>query len=105
MLRSGAMTLSDVRSATLTLVCEPCKRRGVYSAARLWAKHGDAALPDLQTYLSADCPKRANFSVYDRCQAMFEPGADPQWNRLRKEQGDPAVRDSGDCPRQESRRA
>jgi hypothetical protein len=33
---------------------------------------GDAALPDLQAFLSADCPKRASFSVCDRCKARFE---------------------------------
>jgi len=64
--------LSEVRSPTLTLNCEPCKRMGIYSAARLWARHGDASLPDLRTFLSADCPKRANLSLYNHCQAQFE---------------------------------
>ena len=69
--RNGAQILSDVRGNALTLVCEPCKRRGRYSVARLKRKHGDASLPDLCAFLSADCPKRASFSVYDRCKAMF----------------------------------
>jgi hypothetical protein len=51
--RSGAVTLSDVIDPTLTLVCKPCARKGVYSVARLMAKHGDAKLPDLRAYLSA----------------------------------------------------
>jgi hypothetical protein len=50
--RSGAVTLSDVIDPTLTLVCKPCGRRGVYSVARLQAKHGDAKLPDLRAFLS-----------------------------------------------------
>jgi hypothetical protein len=44
--RAGAVTLSDVIDPTLTLVCKPCGRKGVYSIARLRAKHGDAKLPD-----------------------------------------------------------
>ena len=35
-----AITLADVRSPTLTLVCEPCGRRGHYNVERLIAKHG-----------------------------------------------------------------
>jgi hypothetical protein len=71
--RSGAKTLADVAAPTLTLVCAPCKRRGVYSVARLIAKHGDAKIPDLCAFLSADCPKRATAAAFhDRCRAQFE---------------------------------
>ena len=37
------LTLLDVRTPTLTLLCEPCARRGRYNVARLIAKrlHGD----------------------------------------------------------------
>jgi hypothetical protein len=31
----GALTLSDLRSPTLAIVCEPCARRGRYAVARL----------------------------------------------------------------------
>jgi hypothetical protein len=31
--RSGAITLSDVISPSLTLICKPCARKGVYSVA------------------------------------------------------------------------
>jgi hypothetical protein len=70
--RSGAVTLSDVDQQFLTIACEPCKRRGQYSLAKLWAKHGDAGLPDLLNLLSADCPRRMANSMTDRCRASFE---------------------------------
>jgi hypothetical protein len=40
--RDGALTLSDVISPTLSIVCEPCNRHGRYSVARLAEEHGDA---------------------------------------------------------------
>ena len=69
-----ALTLSDVRGPTLTIVCAPCGRRGRYRVARLIAKHGeDGRLPELLRTI-ADCPKaRAHsFSIYDRCKARYE---------------------------------
>jgi hypothetical protein len=42
--RDGSLVLSDVRAPTLTIVCEPCGRRGRYNVERLIAKHGDAKL-------------------------------------------------------------
>src|SRR5260370_833901 len=49
--------LSDVREPTLTIVCEPCGRRGRYAVARLIEKYGaDAKLPDLRLAL-ANCEK------------------------------------------------
>lgn len=70
--RSGAITLSDVVEASLTIVCEPCKRRGSYGVRRLMTKHGDAGLPDLLNLLSATCPRRMANSMTDRCKAAFE---------------------------------
>ena len=35
-----ARSLSDIRSPTLSIVCEPCKRRGRYTVARLIDEHG-----------------------------------------------------------------
>jgi hypothetical protein len=44
--RDGSLVLSDVRAPTLTIVCEPCARRGTYNVARLKEQHGDAKLRD-----------------------------------------------------------
>jgi hypothetical protein len=71
--REGAVTLSDLVAPTLTLDCAPCGRKGVYSVARLQAKHGDARLTDLRAFLTADCPKRARRSIHAQCQAVFDP--------------------------------
>ena len=66
------ITLADLRQPTLTLVCEPCGRRGRYNVQRLIAKHGtDMRLPELLTTL-ANCEKARSFSVYDRCKVKFE---------------------------------
>jgi hypothetical protein len=64
--RDGSLTLADVRSLTLSIVCEPCARRGRYVVARLIDEYGDAKLTDLLQSL-ADCPK-ANA----RCNAVYE---------------------------------
>ena len=42
--RDGALVLSDVRNPTLSIICEPCGRRGAYNVARLIEQHGDAKL-------------------------------------------------------------
>ncbi len=68
---SGALTLSDVRAQTLSIVCGPCTRRGRYAVARLLEEHGDAKLTDLLVTL-ADCPKMRSASVHDRCEAVYE---------------------------------
>jgi hypothetical protein len=67
----GALTLSDVLSPTLSIVCEPCNRHGRYSVARLLEEHGDAKLTDLLQAL-ADCPKARSASIYDRCKVVYE---------------------------------
>jgi hypothetical protein len=67
-----AITLADVHAPTLTIVCEPCGRRGRYNVQRLIAKHGaDMRLPEPKTIL-ANCAKARAFSVYDRCKAKYE---------------------------------
>jgi hypothetical protein len=71
--RQGAVTLSDLIAPILTLVCEPCGRRGIYSVARLQAKHGDARLTDLRAFLTADCPNRAKRSIHAQCAAKYDP--------------------------------
>jgi hypothetical protein len=69
--RDGALTLSDVRSPSLSIVCEPCGRRGRYDVAKLIEEHGDAKLTDLLITL-ADCQRARSASVYDRCKAVYE---------------------------------
>jgi hypothetical protein len=66
----GALTLSDVRDLTLTIVCEPCGRRGCYNVGRLIERHGDARLTDLLVTL-ADCSKARSISIHDRCKAVY----------------------------------
>jgi hypothetical protein len=66
-----ALTLSDVREPTLTVVCEPCGRRGRYKVERLMAKHGDAKILYLLSELT-NCPKVQSTSIYDRCKARYE---------------------------------
>jgi hypothetical protein len=66
-----ALTLSDVHAPTLTIVCQPCGRRGRYNVARLIEKHGDTNLPSLLPML-ASCPKAQSFSIYDRCKVRYE---------------------------------
>jgi hypothetical protein len=70
--RDGALTLSDIREPTLTIVCERCGRYGRYNVRRLIAAHGaDAKLPALLATL-ANCEKARSASVHDRCKARFE---------------------------------
>jgi len=69
--RDGALVLSDVRSPTLSIVCEPCGRHGTYNTARLMERHGDAKLTDLRQML-ANCPKARSVSIHDRCKVVFE---------------------------------
>jgi hypothetical protein len=85
----GAVTLSDLIAPTLTLVCAQCGRRGVYSVARLQAKHGDAGLTDLRSFMTADCPERARASIHAQCKAIFDPPPEtrrerPTWCRLNR---------------------
>jgi hypothetical protein len=63
--------VSDVRSPTLTIICELCGRRWRYNVERLMAKHGDAKLTLLLQTL-ADCPRARVASIYDRCRAVYE---------------------------------
>ena len=68
--RDGALTLSDVRGQTLSIVCGPCDRRGRYAVATLLEEHGDAKLTDLLVTL-AKCSKTRCPSVHDRCKAVY----------------------------------
>jgi hypothetical protein len=66
-----AFTLSDVREPTLTIICEPCGRRGRYNVDRLMAKHGDAKILYVLAEL-INCPKTQSTNIYDRCKARYE---------------------------------
>jgi hypothetical protein len=66
-----AFTLSDVRAPTLTVVCQPCGRRGQYNVERLMAKHGDAKILYVLSELT-NCPKVHSTNIYDRCKARYE---------------------------------
>jgi hypothetical protein len=68
--RDGALILSDVRAPKLSIVCEPCGRRGSYNVARLIEQHGDAKLTDLLEAL-VKCSKARSVSVHDRCKAVY----------------------------------
>jgi hypothetical protein len=72
--RDGAVTLADVRSPTLSIVCQRCGRYGRYEVRRLIAAHGaDAKLPELLVRL-ANCKKARLVSIHDQCQARFDAG-------------------------------
>ncbi|HZZ24534.1 MAG TPA: hypothetical protein VFE60_18990 [Roseiarcus sp.] len=75
-MRDHAHTLSDFRTPTLSIECEPCGRHGRYSIAKLIEQYGDARLPEPLDVL-ADCPKARSQSVYDRCKAVY--GKDSRW--------------------------
>jgi hypothetical protein len=66
-----ALTLSDVRDPTLTVVCRPCGRRGRYNVEKLMVKHGDAKILYLLGELT-NCPKTQSANIYDRCKARYE---------------------------------
>jgi len=66
----NALTLADVCSPTLSIVCERCGRRGRYSVEKLIAEHGDAKLTELLSVL-ADCSKTRSISVYDPMQGRI----------------------------------
>jgi hypothetical protein len=68
--RDGALVLSDLRQPTLSIVCEPCGRRGRYSVAKLMEQHGDAKLTDL-LLTPAACPKARSASIHDPCKAVY----------------------------------
>jgi len=78
MARTGAVTLTDVLEPVLTIVCEPCARRGLYSVRSLLNKHGNAKLLDILTCLSRECPKQGNPHSATQCKARFEfPNGSP----------------------------
>jgi hypothetical protein len=69
--RSGSVTLSDLASPRLEVVCEKCDRHGSYSVARLWRERGDMRLTDFLGELTADCPRKRSIGWHDRWPARF----------------------------------
>ena len=70
--RDGSRTLSDLIAPRLNEACSKCDRRGSYDVARLSRERGDLKLTEFLDELTANCPRAAAFSLYDRCGAMFE---------------------------------
>jgi hypothetical protein len=66
----GAPSARDAGNR-MTVVCEPCGRRGRYNVERLIAKHGDAKILYLLAEITA-CPKTQSTNIYDRCKAKYE---------------------------------
>jgi hypothetical protein len=69
--RDGSLILPDVRAQTLTIICEPCGRRGQHNVERLMAEHGDAKILYPLAELT-NCPKVHSADIYDRCKARYE---------------------------------
>ena len=65
--RDGALVLTDLRQPMLSVVCEPCGRRGRYSVAKLIEQHGDAKLTDLLQELAA-CPAESPLDMAAKIQ-------------------------------------
>jgi hypothetical protein len=65
-MRDNAHTLSDFRTPTLSIECQPCGRSGRYNIAKLIEKYGDMKLPELRHVLP-NCLKAKSFSIHDRC--------------------------------------
>jgi hypothetical protein len=69
-MRDHAHALSDFRTPTLSIECEPCGRAGRYNVARLIERYGGMKLPELRHVL-ANCPKAKSFSVRDQCKVRY----------------------------------
>jgi hypothetical protein len=54
--RAGAITLADMKTPYVIVVCAPCGRRGRFAVASLIEKYGDTPMPDLLPELTK-CPK------------------------------------------------
>jgi hypothetical protein len=79
--RIAGVTLGVVCSANIVMLevaCHSCPRRGRYRLTRLIDRYGAGMeLPELKQLLSADCPRHANTSFYNRC-AVYFPGWKPK---------------------------
>jgi hypothetical protein len=70
----GSFSLAEVEASGqshLEVACEPCRRTGRYSVARLIAQHGpDAGLPDLLAFLTRSCDQPSAPGAR-RCNAVY----------------------------------
>ena len=68
---SGAFLLRDLPlGRPCRIVCRNCDRAGQYHVGTLAARFGwDALLPDVLAKLSADCPRRGDYS--NPCGAVY----------------------------------
>lgn len=65
------LTLADLQTSTVTIVCRPCGRRGRFRVVGLIERFGaDLALPTVLTRLAVGCPGLSE--VTPRCQAVYE---------------------------------
>jgi hypothetical protein len=72
--RGGAITFRDIagKLSMLRIECAKCGRSGRYRMDRLIAEYGiDATLPDFQSKMTADCPRRIDFRFNDVCAARM----------------------------------
>jgi hypothetical protein len=67
--RDKSLTLADIRSPTLSIVCQLCGRRG-YVVAKLIDRHEEKLTHLLLTL--ADCPKSQSTSMHDECKVVYE---------------------------------
>ena len=66
-----ALTIADLVGLTVTMVCRPCRRRGVLGVAGLAGRFGaDMPLPTLLRRLAVGCPSL--LEPTPRCQAVYE---------------------------------
>ena len=65
------LTIANLPGPTVTIVCTPCRRRGVYGIDRLRARFGaDMPLPSLLFRLAVGCTSAAG--KVPRCDAVYE---------------------------------
>jgi hypothetical protein len=64
------LTLADLLTETLSIECEPCRRRGRYNVAKLMEQYGDVKLQDLR-HILANCPKAQSQSIHDRRRVRY----------------------------------
>jgi hypothetical protein len=69
--RDGSLTLTDVRSQTLSMVCEACCWRGTYTLERLLDEHGDQKLTHLLPTL-AGCSKSGSTNIHEGCKVVYD---------------------------------
>jgi hypothetical protein len=71
--RYGPLALADVRSPTVSALCE-CGQSDRYAVASLIVEYGDAKLTDLICKL-ADCQTLRSSRSEQRCKAVYEGGS------------------------------